>query len=278
MRPFKRARRSGRFSKRRFGGRRRFNRGYGNTGQWGRPSGFANFRARRVTRKQWRRILWRDSIQESHWRSFAHLAIANLTISTGFGNGVVYMRPAITVENNPYHTLPFWTVAGGAQQLNEADAVPLFKGDITLRGGICRIVVTNSDIQPVRAKVWAIWAERTPSTNVYNLTNAVVRSQEFDPSVVPDFHLFGKVLYKKEVLLLPGQQPFEVVHRLKVQKIDQRDFNGEAASPGDLDEMAGSQLWWCWQLIPQTENTVADNYSALLSFNLSFVADAIGTT
>lgn len=280
MRPFKRSR-FGRGSRGRgfFRKRRRAIRNFANTAQWGKPSGQAQFRTRKLNKRRWRAILWRDTQSQPHYRSFAHLALSLVAgLTTGFGNGIVYLRPAITVEDQPYHTLPFWTTGGGAQPIDTGVPVPLFSGDVVQRGGMCRIVITNPDSAvPVRVKVFGVWAREVPKLQVYANTHATVFSQEFDPSIVPDFHEFGSVMFRREVLLLPGAQPFEVTHRLKPQKHDQNVFMGNTSLIVNSNP-AGNQLWWCFQMVPQTSNAAVDNLSVLISFNLSFSADAVGTT
>jgi len=277
MRPFKRSRR---FGRRTVKGniRRRWQRVIASTAQWGKPYGGLQFRKKRLSKRHYRSILWRDTVAKAHYRSYAHLALTSAgALPTGFGNGLVYMRPAITVDDAIWHTAPFWLSTGGAQQIDASTPVPLFRGDVTLRGGFSRLTTTNPDSGvPVRIKVFGVWANQTPSTEITTRLHGNSFAMEWDPSVEADFYQFGRVIMRREVTLLPGAQPFEVSYRHRVQKIDQNTFIGE--NPFLLNVPAGSQLWWVWQMIPLVNNAAADAVSTLLSFNLSFSADAIGTT
>jgi len=277
MRPFKRSRR---FGRRTVKGniRRRWNRVNASTAQWGKPYGGLQFRGRKLSKRRYRNVLWRDTIAKAHYRSYAHLALTSAgALPAGFGNGLTYMRPAITVNDAIWHTDPFWTAIGGAQSIDASVPVPLFRGDITLRGGFARFTTSNPDTGvPVRIKVFGVWSNRNPSSEITTNLHGTSHAMEWEPSVEPDFSQFGRVILRREVTLLPGAQPFECSYRFRPQKIDQNVFIGE--NPFLLNVPGGNQLWWVWQMIPLVNNAAADAVSSLLSFNISFSADAIGTT
>jgi len=253
-------------------------RDYGSTAQWGKPTGFTQFRGRKLRPRQWRKILWRDTIAETKWRSIGAIGNSLIGALTGLGSGVVYLFPAVQNDpvTQPFITQPFWTLTGGVQATDRGIVPPLFTGDLVLRGGFARISVVNPETIPIRVKVYAIWANKLPSLLVYNSTHNNLRNMEWDPSIEPDFNQFGKVIARREVMLLPGANPFEMIHRLKVQKIDQNVFTGESV-PGTT-EPAGSQLWWGVQAVPLTTNPVSDNVQIIRSYNLSFTGDEVGTT
>lgn len=279
--PFKRNVRrrmsTGRFRRSRF--RRRGVRTIASTAQYGRPYGGVQFRTRKMRPRTFRKILWRDTIASSHYRSLGGVTITETgALGTTVGSGIVYCRPAITVEDSFIHTNPFWTTGGGLQILDQGAIASSFRGDLVIRGGIVRFTITNgdpvaADVPPYKVKVWCVWANTNPEATVLNNLQGNSRSLEWDPSIEPDFHDFGKVLFKREVNMLPGAQPFEVSHRLRVQKVDEATFQGVAASPTSLVDPAGSQLWWMWQAIPLAANATADALTVLLNFNLSFSGD-----
>lgn len=258
--------------------RRRGQRGQATTTRWGRPNAI-NFRARRTGVRQWRRLIYRDTQAAAHYRSISQ-GVPNTTGAAigGVASGSVYMVPALQVlaalsPFQPFHTSVFWTVAGGLRDLDFGVTPPLFKGDITLRGGIARLFIGSyPENVPLRVKVWAVWSKTQPDVDIYNAVNNTNQPTEWDPSTVPDFTTkFGKILYSKQALVPVGES-FEIVHRFKPQKIDQVRFTGTALEP------AGNQLWWMFQLVNLDANTLSDRITCVNSFNVSFSADAIGTT
>jgi hypothetical protein len=193
--------------------------------------------------------------------------------ATVLGHGIAFANPAITVQRSPFHTQPFWIGTGGARGINANVAPPVFLGDIIIRGGICRFTISNPDTGiPQLVKVWLVWAKPNPSKQVWTVIDQDEKDMEWDPTVEAEFGTkFGKVIFKREILMNPGVRPFTVVHRLKTQKIDQAVFNGSDNITDD--ELAGNQPWWCWQMVPLVTNPGASPVTTLISFNLSFSGD-----
>lgn len=140
---------------------------------------------------------------------------------------------------------PFWTTGGGAQAIDNALGVPLFSpSSIVIRGGKVRISVTNrSNDESVRVRVWALWAK----SNQAQVTIPASAPTGWDPTMIPDFSQAYKMLFGREVLLLPGARPMEVEAVLKPQKIDQDTFLNEVATKiiwvvavGEIDDVDGS--------------------------------------
>lgn len=177
----------------------------------------------------------------------------------------------------PFHSVnaSFWE-PGQVQDIDFAVTAPLFKGDITLRGGIARLMVgAYPENVGLRVRVWAVWANPNPDLDLYNAVNNTNRSLEWEPSLIPDFTTkFGKIMYSKQAMVPLGEN-FEIIHRFKPQKIDQKVFRGQ---PGPLIEAAGNQLWWMVSLAPLDSNGISGLVTTVNSYNLSFSADAIGTT
>lgn len=218
-----------------------------------------------------------------HYRSVGsgNIPITGPAIGTPNASGV-YMFPALQVVNGvfqPFHSsgAAFWQ-SPYAQSIDANVTVPLFKGDIVLRGGIARLLIgAYPENVNFRVKVYAVWAKATPDPDVYTNTNNQTRGVEFDPSLIPDFATkFGKILYEKEAML-PVGETFEIIHRFKPQKIDQNVYMGQDNVAG-ADEPAGSQLWWMVIIVPLDVNGISAAVTCVNSFNLSFSADAIGTT
>jgi len=262
------------FKRRRYRIRRRFRgkRAYASTSQWGRPYSFS-FRRKRRSLRRYRSLLWKDTASKAHYRSYAHVP-AIVTSPTGLGNAGVYFLQALGTQgfgtmNTPGGT-QFWSTGGGAQQINEGVAVPAFDSDIVLRGGVARISVMNPETDvPCRVKIFAVWASTSPAASIYVNNNNTNKSLEWDPTVIPDFYRFGRVLFRKEALLPDVNSSMECMYRFKPQKIDQGDFLGSATVP------SGSQLWWIVTFAPLIGNLIADNIPIVKSYNLSFSADAV---
>lgn len=163
----------------------------------------------------------------------------------------------------------FWTVAGGAQPIDAGGAVPTFNGDIVLRGGVSSMCLTNRvnptdtmPSDPVRVVIFTVWAKSNPAVLAFPLTVPL----SWDPSVVPDFDRYGRVLSRKEAILKGDGECLEVFFRHKIQKIDQAVFNSN-----------GSRLHW-FILLSQTSNTeavpTAETVDIVHSISYSFTADA----
>lgn len=230
------------------------------------------FRGRKTSLRQFRNHLWRGTQFMTHYRSVGQGFTAPLELAAATpGNSIVYLLPALSVTstNQPFILLgnAFWASGGGLQTPDAGIALPSFTGDITLRGGIARLMLFNRDDTQIRMKVYGVWAAKNPSIAVYTSLQASTRPAEFDPSVVADFADFGKILYQKEAVVDPFQN-MEVVHRFKVQKIDRIDHTGSATDP------AGSQLWWMVVLVCNQANPAASGINFVNSWNLSFSADA----
>lgn len=187
------------------------------------------------------------------------------------GTAGVYLGPALstTTFTSPIIANPFWSSTGGLQGIDNAVPLPTFVGDVTLRGGICRLSLFNQDDVQIRFKVYAFWVIKNPSFRVYTQLSGSSRPVEWDPTSIQEVSTeFGKVLYQKEATIDPGQS-MEVVHRFKVQKLDIVRFQGGVSDP------AGSTLYWMVSFIPLINNAAAGNCIATSSWNLSFSADVV---
>lgn len=252
------------FKKSRRGTRRRtrFRSGRSTTNRASGASSVGTFRGRRTSTQAWRRMLWKDTIAKQHFRSITDGTVAittpnNLISST--------LNTISTMDN-------FWTAAGGAITADAGGAVPTFNGDIILRGGIVRLCATNrvnstdtTPSDPVRVTIYAVWRDTASTAAVLPILPANV-STMWDPSTLPDFQRFGKVLFKRETLLKGDGEVTQVYVKLKTQKIDQAVFiNG------------GARLIFM-VLVSQTSNTEAvpsaETIDFVVSHNLSFSSDA----
>jgi len=218
------------------------------------------FKGRKTTLRQYRNILWRDSMMKTHWRSVFDAA-TNITTPNNLTSGTLAVINALPI---------FYTTGGGAVSADSGVAVPTFNGDIILRGGIARIAIANrvaEGVQPtdnVRVTVYACWTTATPSI----IFPAAVPTM-WDPSLLPDFEKFGKVLWKREALLKADGEAVQIYFKFKVQKIDQAVFT--------QGSIRGQTLVWVLH-VSQTSNSettaIAEIVDVVTSHNLSFTGDA----
>lgn len=259
-------RRPGRVSKRRRVTRR--TRGRRNsktstiTGQSGVAKSFG-FRTRRVRPRTFRRMLWRDTLNSTHYRSaFDILNVNNAPATVTNANAALYQA----LPGNG-----FWLVTGGLQAHDTGVAPPTFTGDITIRGGLIRCALANeSTADSVRVKVYLIWANKNPDPSKVVTGGAL--STMADPSLFADFDEFGKVVMMREMTLLPLSNPVEIFHRLRVQKVDQGEY---LPAPGPVINSGGSQFYW--YVLTSKMSSVAGGtvpVRIVTSHNLSFSGDA----
>lgn len=253
-------RRSGK--KRRFTRRRRTTRnGRTTTSRASAATSVGTFRTRRTPARRWRRMLWNDTIAKQHYRSMDDIATPANT-------------PNTIIDANFFQVagLPnsFWTPGGGAQAADPGVLVPTFSGDITLRGGIARIALANrvnpadtAPSDPVRCTVYAIWSNSNTASFTFPVNPVPIM---WDPSAIPDFHRYGRVLFRRETILKGDGEALQCYFKFKPQKIDQAIFN-----------LGGSKLVW-FIVLSQMTNTeataVAENVDIVTSHSISFSADA----
>lgn len=232
------------------------------------------FKGRKTTVRQYRNYLWRNTQFMTHYRSINQGFNAPLSIVLGTpGTSISYLMPALNVNSvsTGFITGPnaFWAAGGGLQTPDVGVAVPTFIGDITLRGGICRLMCYSREDIQVRVKIYAIWAQKQPSQAVYTALNGASHGADWDPSCQADFSTtFGKIMYEKQAILDQGNS-IEVVHRMKVQKIDRDRFLGSATQP------SGSTLWWMVVFTCNDVNAGNAGMPLVNSWNLSCTGDVI---
>lgn len=163
----------------------------------------------------------------------------------------------------------FWTTGGGALPHDTGVPLPTFNGDIILRGGIIKLAFTNmwqtTDTRgsdPVRITLFAVWTKPELPPIAFPANVPIL----WDPSHVPDFHQYGKVLYKKEWLLKGDSEVCELTHRLRTQKIDRYIYTDN-----------GSRLGFFY-LLSQTSNTDSSSEAVTVTSSISFSFSADATS
>jgi len=215
------------------------------------------FRGRKTSRRQYKKWLWDSTLFKTHYRS---LGAATATINTPANNtdmtlgGVDLYRFGLGNK--------FWTAGGGAITNDTGVALPLFIGDIILRGGVWAVTFHNPASTDVMVTVWEVFTIADPGLSVF----PVLSVKGWDPSVSSDFStLIGKSGRNRQVTI-EGGNSYTITGRFKVQKIDQAVYELEGKSP------------WLFYSIANVGTAAAVGLNLVRTYNLSFSADAIGTT
>lgn len=270
-RPFTRsvrAKRSGRrFTRsRRFGGRSRFS---GRNGRvltaYNANNSANNFHSRKLSARTWRNMLWQNTLQKVHWRS-SSAATGGITTPAGVGALITASFGTNNMLQNLGPATPFWTFAGGTLPQDSATAVPVFsQSSIILRGGMSTIAFTNtSSVDSVRIRLWACWSKSRPEAATLPAPGGPV-PREWDPSMATDFNESYRILFSREVMLLPGSRPMEVKFRHRPKRIDTDEF---------LTDLGNQPVWIYTAANMSTIDAAAEVATIILSNNLSFSADA----
>jgi hypothetical protein len=237
--------------------RRRSSRSNNFTSQKGGGGGLT-FRARKVRARQYRHLLWNDTLFSKHYRSLN--GTTNII-------GTPASQVLATVETTSalrFSANNFWTSGGGA--INpDGGAIPTFatNDDITIRGGkialrLCNTLGAAGTTESLDITVFLI-----RSKSIWNPAVPTSVSVMWDPSLVPDFQTsIGKIVMQKK-FLLQDTEVANVEYRLKIQKIDQTEYTGNA----------NTYMWMMVISNPDSANARSVQYTA--SYSLSFVSDAV---
>ena len=216
------------------------------------------YRSRRIGGRRYRSMLWNSTLMRSHFRSVFDVAT---TLDTPIGETTAnYTRVTAFPSVAP------WLIGGGLQIIDFGSPAPTFSSDIIVRGGMIRCVMTNeSNTDAMRVKAYLVWANNDP--NLTTIPGSGTVSTMWDPSLIPDFKEFGKIITSREALLLPGSNPLEIYHRLRIQKIDQDVFV----------DRGGSQFYWYIQVcrLASFNLITLPRCKIVTSHNISIAGDAV---
>jgi len=213
------------------------------------------FRSRRLRPRQWRRVLWRDTLSQTHYRSNS----SNNFVLTAAGTAFQYQigqAAALRISGNQFFT------AGGGLILPDPPAATAFIGNITVRGGIIgiRIANMNATVTAQEVKVYLIKTSR-------NFVVANIPANRFlgwDPTIEPDFQLnVGRIVMAREAILENGSS-VDFKFRLRPFKIDRDEYDNDKNS-------------FLWVIMWNDNEGAASAVSVAPYYNISFAADAIGT-
>lgn len=219
------------------------------------------FRTKKTSRRAYIKHLWDSTLYANHWRSFSS-SQQNVTTPAGTLNSALF---AINLMSPIGNASPFWTAAGGLVSTDSGVTPPLFVGDITLRGGVWECIIYNvSTTQDIRFKSWMVRTVDTPNFSPFPATAPI----SWEPSVVAEFvQYIGKPFQYREVVIEQGNS-YTLKGRYRVERIDQK-----------VQAVAGKQLF-LFGMIHNVgaSGAVATSVNIVTSQNVSFAADAIGST
>jgi len=216
------------------------------------------FRRRRLSGRTFRRVIYRNSQFTTHYRSI------------GSGTGSLSSPVGSSFANTGFQNAldngvgSFWTSGGGAISPDTGVALPLFKGDITLRGGIVGLKCYNDGAYPMTLKLYLVWTKDSFVTNSANYSLSGV-PMSWDPTTVADFAR-DLTFIKSWTFNIEALNMVNVEYRLRPSKIDQLRFATDVSRP-----------YWMFS-VSDGDPTGQDNARFVNYFNVSFSADAIGTT
>lgn len=235
---------------------------YGKSSNFTSQSGIGGgirFKSRSVPSKQWRDMLWSNSIQKDHYRSnTSGLSTINTpaTIST------------MTVGSFPAYRLSssnFYVAAGGAIAPDAAQALPVFTGKFVVRGGTLGVRICNTydtTLASQNTNQGVVYLIKTTK----NYTSASIPAAVnlgWDPTLIQDFKTtIGTILYRKEFLLRDADCA-TCEYRLPVHQVD----------PGDYINDRNSYIWII--CAGNVDVAAARTFTYVGYFNLSFTADAV---
>lgn len=217
------------------------------------------FRSRKISGRRYRSILWNDSILRTKYRTnFAFTQGQTTPLTSSAMSVVLYDAFGNTAS-------PPWTVGGGALANDFGTPVPIFSGDIIIRGGVLGIRISNqsADSQPQEVKVFLLVTPNRSTTGAA-LAPPAISDQPvgFDLSQLTDFpSIYGKVLYSKTALI-ENSNVVEFVYRMRTHRIDRYQY-----------AQAAKRFYWV-VAVGGTETAAASTATVTQYWNASFVGDS----
>jgi len=228
------------------------------TSQSGSGGGL-RFRSKKVGRRAYKKHLWNSTLFKEHYRS-NNAVTQVIATSTNPSQLVNVAESALVAGVNP-----FYIAAGGAVSPDATQAMPTFNGDVTIRGGMIGLRITNSldsTLASSNTLQGTAFLIRT-TKNWVGAAIPVAVSVGWDPTLIQDFDTrVGRILYKKNFLLKDGDAAL-IEYRLGVQKVDIGDF-------------VNTYNTYVWIIMAgNVDGAVTHSLNYTKYWNLSFSADAI---
>lgn len=202
-----------------------------------RPIPFSRPRRRRISKRQFRRLLWNQTITATKFKStFVSTGTSTTPANTTGSTVTKYWAAGIANDSK----IPFWLSGAGLIQLSGSiasvtdptETPPTFNSDLIIRGGTLSFTITNdtetadvgNDIiiaKIVLLKTGSNWTANGASYD--NSLNTSVPSY----GIVPDFKTnVGYICLEKDFMIKDGESA-TVTYKLPVQKINIGDYMNE---------------------------------------------------
>lgn len=228
------------------------------TSQSGTGGGL-NFKSKKLSVKRYRRMLWNDTLMSTHYRSNLGSQIVINTPANNV-NAATFQIPALRPAGSQ-----FYIAAGGAIAPDAAQPLPLFTGNLVVRGGIIGIRLCNTLDALATAQnslegiVYLI--KTTKNYTPASLPNPVQIG--FDTSLIQDFStLIGKIVYKKQFLLRESDSA-QCEYRMKIRRLDIGDYVNDR-----------NQYVWI-VVVSNLDNVTSRSMSLSMYHNISFSGNAV---
>lgn len=242
--------------------RRRFARKRGRkatnfTSQSGAGGGL-NYKSKKLSRRRWNNMLWNTTLMKEHYRSNA-AAQTTVNSPASITSMTVSQQSALRFLGNQ-----FYVATGGAIAPDATDPLPLFTGDIIIRGGKMGIRITNTfDTTATTQNSMQGVVMLVKTTKNYQPAGLPATVPVgWDTSLFPDFNtIIGKVVYRKTFLLRDADSA-NIEYRLKITKLDEGDY---------LNDF-NTYMWYVF--VGNVDVASARSMNITYYYNLSFAADA----
>lgn len=213
------------------------------------------FRKRRISGRAYRRQLLRGSQWKAHYRSGLTTS-SSIATQASSSTGTVSRADAMSYTA----TTEFFTVSGGAFQIDSGTPVPVFQDDIIIRGGTVSCALSNSNADTKFCKVWLMFTKGSADFSLIPTTGGL----DFDPTRIPQFSKdTGTILMARE-FSLENADTVKLDYRIRPQKIDRQATITNA----------GFRYQWLI-LVMNSVATAAENVTRTLSFSLAFSGDVV---
>jgi len=222
--------------------------------------GAVQYKARRTSRRAYRKHLWNSTLFKEHYRSIGAVGTSMNTPASTNGMSILAEK---AIDNGT--ATNFWLAGGGAIAPDTLQALPAFSGDITIRGGKIGLRIANT-LDAVASAATTIHGTAMLVRTTKNFSAAAITTPQlvgWDTSLIPNFDTsVGRVLYRKNFLLKDSDTAL-IEYRIRLEKIDVGDFNATF----------NTYLWVI--MAGNVDNSASHGMAVTKYFNLSFSADAI---
>lgn len=213
------------------------------TSQFGHGGGM-RFRAKKLSASRWRRVLWNDTLSGVHYRSNS--------VSTSTINTPAFIDTMKTAFSSAFRFAgqQFYVASGGAIAPDAAVVLPIFEGNVVIRGGVIGMRIANvfDTLDTNRNTLHGFVYLVKTTKNFSSATIPSTVSLGWDPSLIPDWNTnIGKIVYRKQFLLRDGDTA-DIEYRLKINKLDIGDYIADKntylwiVAAGNVDVSASRSL------------------------------------